>query len=92
MMDIDLAWNDWIGVTGTLMALLAFFLLQAGKLPGTGLPYQLLNLFASCGMLVSLVGKFNISVFLLEGAWAAISLYGIGRTLRSRRTRTSAST
>ena len=92
MMDIDLAWNDWIGVTGTLMALLAFFLLQAGKLSGTGLAYQLLNLFASCGMLVSLVGKFNISVFLLEGAWAAISLYGIGRTLRSRRTRTSAST
>jgi hypothetical protein len=92
MMGIELVWNDWIGVAGTLMALLAFFLLQAGRLSGTGFAYQLLNLFASCGVLVSLVGKFNLSVFLLEGAWAAISLYGIGRTIRSRRPPTSAST
>ncbi|MET0892036.1 MAG: hypothetical protein ABWY01_00525 [Pseudoxanthomonas sp.] len=92
MMGIELAWNDWVGVAGTLMALLAFFLLQAGRLSGTGIVYQLLNLFASLGVLVSLFGKFNLAVFLLEGAWGAISLYGIGRTLRSRRPPTSAST
>ncbi|MEO8365942.1 MAG: hypothetical protein ABI538_07010 [Pseudoxanthomonas sp.] len=83
-MDIELVWNDWIGVAGTLMALLAFFLLQAGRISGTGIFYQLLNLFASCGILVSLVGKFNLPVFLLEGAWGAISLYGIGRTIKMR--------
>lgn len=91
-MGIELVWNDWVGVAGTLMALLAFFLLQAGRLSGTGIVYQLLNLLASCGVLVSLFGKFNISVFLLEGAWAAISLYGIGRTIKSRQPPTSAST
>lgn len=92
MMGIELAWNDWVGVAGTLMALLAFFLLQSGRLSGTGLAYQLLNLFASFGLMVSLLGQFNLAVFLLEGAWAAISLYGIARTLRSRRPPTSAST
>ena len=34
------------------------------------------------GVLVSLWNKFNISVFLLEATWVAISIYGIARTLR----------
>ena len=42
------------------MVLVAFFLLQAGRLSGTGLVYQLLNLFVSGGVLVSLLGKFNV--------------------------------
>ena len=68
---------------GTLMVLGAFFLLQAGRVHGTGLAYQLLNLFGAAGVLVSLWGSFNISVFLLEAAWVAVSLYGIVRSLRT---------
>ena len=90
MLELDLAWNDRIGLAGTLMALLAFFLLQAGRLSGTGIVYQLLNLFASCGVLISLFGQFNVSVFLLECAWGAISLFGIARTIGSRQPPTSA--
>ena len=82
---MDLAWYDWIGLLGTLMVLAAFFLLQAGRLAGTGIAYQLLNLFGAGGVLVSLLGKFNLSVFLLEATWVAISAYGIARTLRARR-------
>ena len=69
---------------GTLAVLVAFFLLQAGKLSGTGIVYQLLNLFGSGGVLVSLLGKFNVSVFVLEAVWMAISAYGIVRTLKLR--------
>ena len=69
----------------TLAVLVAFFLLQAGKLSGTGIVYQLLNLFGSGGVLVSLLGKFNVSVFVLEAVWMAISAYGIVRTLRAKR-------
>lgn len=79
---MNLEWYDWIGMIGTLMVLGAFFLLQAGRVHGNGLPYQLLNLFGAAGILVSLWGNFNISVFLLEAAWIAVSLYGIFRTLR----------
>lgn len=81
-MAINLAWYDWVGICGTLGVLLAFFLLQAGRLTGTGIVYQLLNLFGSGGVLVSLIGKFNVSVFVLEAAWVAISAYGIVRMLR----------
>ena len=67
------------------MILGAFFLLQAGRLTGTGLVYQLLNLFGAGGVLVSLIGQFNVSVFLLEAAWVAISAYGIVRSMKAGR-------
>ena len=82
---MNLAWFDWVGLAGSAMILVAFFLLQAGRLHGNGIPYQLLNLFGAGGVLVSLLGQFNVSVFLLETAWVAISAYGIVRTLRARR-------
>ena len=83
-MTLQLAWYDWVGLVGTLMVLLAFFLLQAGRVVGTGIVYQLLNLFGAAGVLVSLLGSFNPAVFLLELTWVLISAYGIMRTLRSR--------
>jgi hypothetical protein len=83
-MALQLAWYDWIGLAGTLMVLLAFFLLQAGRLSGNGIAYQLLNLFGAAGVLVSLLGTFNPAVFLLELTWVLISAYGIMRTLRNR--------
>ena len=82
-MALDLAWYDWVGLLGTVMILGGFALLQAGKLSGTGLVYQLLNLFGAIGILLSLLGKFNLSVFLLEIAWVAVSLYGIARSFKS---------
>ena len=83
-MALNLAWYDWVGIAGTLAVLVAFFLLQAGRLSGTGIVYQLLNLFGSGGVLVSLLGKFNVSVFVLEATWMAISAYGIVRTFKAR--------
>jgi paired small multidrug resistance pump len=84
-MALDLAWYDWVGLLGTLMVLGAFFLLQAGRMPGTSIGYQLLNLFGAGGVLVSLLGTFNPAVFLLELTWVLISGYGIVRSFRSRR-------
>ena len=80
---MNLEWYDWVGIAGTLMVLAAFFLLQAGRLTGTGLVYQLLNLFGAGGVLVSLIGQFNVSVFLLEAVWVAISAYGIVRSMKA---------
>lgn len=84
-MAVNLAWYDWTGLAGTLMVLLAFALLQAGRVSGTGIFYQLLNLLGAGGVLVSLLGTFNVSVFLLESIWVLISAYGIGRSFKSRR-------
>lgn len=83
-MALELEWYDWVGLLGTVMILGGFALLQAGKLSGTGLAYQLLNLFGAAGVLVSLLGTFNLSVFLLEAAWMAVSVYGIARSFKAK--------
>ncbi len=84
-MALDMQWYDWIGIVGTLMVLGAFFLLQAGRVAGNGLSYQLLNLLGAAGILVSLIGSFNVAVFLLELAWIFVSGYGIVRGIKLRR-------
>lgn len=81
----ELGWYDWVGMLGTVLILGGFALLQSGRVSGTGLAYQLLNLLGAAGVLVSLLGTFNLSVFLLEAAWIVVSLYGIARTLRAKR-------
>jgi hypothetical protein len=82
---VNFAWYDVVGFTGTLMILGAFAAQQMGKMRGDGTTYQLLNLFGAAGVLVSLFGTFNISVFVLEGAWVLVSAYGLWRSRRLRR-------
>ena len=81
---MNLQWYDWVGILGTLMILGAYALLQARRLHGNGIVYQLLNLFGAGGVLVSLWDRFNPSVFVLELAWVAISAYGIARSFKAR--------
>jgi len=70
-----------------LLVLLAYFLLQARKLHGNKLAYQLMNILGAFGVLLSLTfGNFNWSAFLLEVAWIAIGVYGIARGVQLRRT------
>lgn len=79
-------WYDWAGYVGVLLVLLAYFLLQARKLHGNGLAYQLMNILGAFGVLLSLTfGSFNWSAFLLEVAWIAIGVYGIARSAQQRR-------
>jgi hypothetical protein len=82
---MNLQWYDLVGLLGTLLVVGSYFLLQSGRLSGTGLPYQLINIAGSSSILISLFGGFNLSVALLQCAWIAISLYGVVRGLRARR-------
>jgi len=85
-MSFNMEWYDWIGIVGALLVLFAFYLLQARRVSGTGLVYQLMNLVGALGLLTSLYGKFNVSVFIVQTVWVAISVYGIVRSARSRTT------
>jgi len=81
-----LYWHDWSGYVGVLLVLLAFLLLQAHKVHGNGLVYQLMNLFGATGVALSLVfGSFNVSAFVMEAAWMLISIYGITVNVRRKR-------
>lgn len=79
-------WHDWVGYVGVAMVLLAFLLLQAHKLHGNGLVYQLMNIFGALGVMLSLIfGSFNAPAFVMEVAWAAVGIYGVLRGVRVRR-------
>ena len=75
-------WPDAVGLLGVTLILLAFFLLQARRLHGHALGYQLMNAFGALLVLVSLLYAFNLSAFLMELAWLAVSIYGIFRGRR----------
>jgi len=81
---VNLHWYDWAGMLGVAAILLAFFLLQARRLHGHALPYQLMNAFGALAILVSLMYAFNLSAFLLEVAWLAVSIYGIFHSRRQK--------
>lgn len=84
-MNITIDWTVIVGLVGMLVTLIAYFLLQAQKLHGNGLTYQLMNAVGALGVALSLLfGKFNLPAFLLEVVWLAISIYGIVVARRRR--------
>jgi len=77
-MNITIDWTVIVGLVGMIITLLAYFLLQAQKLHGNGLVYQLMNAVGALGVALSLLfGTFNLPAFLLEAIWLVISIYGI---------------
>ncbi|HZP66578.1 MAG TPA: hypothetical protein VFB32_09735 [Rudaea sp.] len=81
---MNIGFYDGCGLIGMVLMLLAYFLLQAGKIRGDKVPYPLMNALGAAGVLVSLFHAFNLSAFLLELAWLAISIYGIARARKPR--------
>lgn len=84
-MTVTFDWTMIVGLVGMIVTLLAYFLLQARKLHGNGLIYQLMNAVGALGVTLSLLfGTFNLAAFLLEAAWFVISIYGIVVARRAR--------
>ncbi|KRE89441.1 hypothetical protein ASG87_03630 [Frateuria sp. Soil773] len=81
-------WHDWAGYLGVALVLLAFLLLQAHKLRGNGLVYQLMNVLGAIGVILSLSfgqGPINWPAFLMQLAWIVIGVFGIVHSSRARR-------
>lgn len=89
-MSLHFEWHEYVGLLGVALCLLAYFGLQAGRLRGDGLVFQLTNIAGAAGIVVSLLYNFNLSAMAIELAWIAISIYGIVRSARLRRERKQA--
>ncbi len=68
-----------IGVAGFVLYMLSYFLLQIGKIQGSGNVYILMNLMAASFVLVSLVHNFNLASALIQISWILISIIGLIR-------------
>ncbi len=76
---------DIIGTFGAICFLAAYFLLQTGRLRVEQLAYPLTNLIGAILIGISLLWHWNFAAFMLEAAWALISIYGIWKYLKTRR-------
>ncbi len=75
---------DAIGILGAIILMIAFLLLQLGRLSSNTIVYSVLNAVGASLIVFSLLFNFNLSAFIIEVFWIAISLVGLFRVLRAR--------
>jgi len=78
------SWFDIAGLIGVVLIVVAYLLLQLGRLPSSAPSYSLLNAIGAFLVMASLWFDFNLSAFLMEVFWLLISLYGLANPLFSK--------
>jgi hypothetical protein len=81
---MQIAWYDIIGTLGVTTIILAYVLLQLGRLRSDHLAYSLLNAVGASLILISLYYSFNFPSFIVEFFWLLISLFGVGKYFAAR--------
>lgn len=87
-MHMKIAYNlpNFLGLLGVIITLVAYGLLQTGKLDAAMKSYSILNIIGSALIVYSLCFDWNLSAFVMESAWCAFSIYGLYRLLKHRPT------
>lgn len=75
--------SDTIGMIGTVLVVLAYYLMQLEKVNPRGLTYNLMNLIGALFLLISLTYTFNLASFVIEFFWIGASLIGLWKIYRS---------
>ncbi len=73
------AWYDILGTLGVGVIVLAYILLQIGRLRSEQLAYSVMNALGATLILISLYYSFNFPSFVVEFFWLIISLFGIAK-------------
>jgi len=74
-----------IGVSGVIIVVVTYFLLQIDRVNPKGFWYSFLNAFGSMMILYSLTYNWNLASFIIEFFWILISLYGLWRWYVSKK-------
>ncbi len=78
-------WYDVLGLIGVAFILGAYLALQLGRLSSETPAFSALNAGGAGLILVSLIYDFNLSAAVIEAAWLLISLFGLIKAYRVRR-------
>lgn len=73
---------DAIGMLGTLLVLVAFYLLQLEYTDPKGLSYNIINFLGAAFLLFSLYFNFNMASVVMEVFWMGASLIGLWKFWR----------
>jgi len=77
---------DIVGYLGSAMIILAYFLLQSGKVTSEDIRYPLINLIGAILLMISLTVHTNMPSVVIEIFWIGISVYGIWKILKKKKT------
>lgn len=77
-------WHDLVGNAGVLVILACYLLAQIDRMDIRSPTYSLLNGAGALCIIVSLLHDFNLSSFVIELAWLAISAFALVRYFRTR--------
>ena len=76
--------TDAIGMTGTFLVVIAYYLLQLERIDPKGLSYNIFNLTGAVCLLFSLYFKFNLASVVIEIFWIGASIIGLWKYLQRR--------
>ncbi len=79
-------WTDLVGNIGVGIVIITYLGLQMERIDPKTLAYSVANIVGALCIMVSLWRNFNLSAFVIEVFWLAISIYGVWRVfVRARR-------
>ena len=73
---------DAIGMLGTLMVILAYYLLQLERIDPKSLSYNVMNLMGAILLFISLCFNFNLASLVIEVFWIGASVIGLWKYWR----------
>ena len=76
---------DGIGLFGAALIVIAYFLLQTGRIDSLSLSFSVVNALGAAAILVSLLHESTLGAFAIESFWLIISVYGMYRALQARK-------
>ncbi|HEU5281705.1 MAG TPA: hypothetical protein VFU82_07000 [Gammaproteobacteria bacterium] len=76
---------DAVGLAGVACLLIAYYLLNAGRISEKSFSYQWLNFFGGGFLLFSLFFHWNIASVVIQVAWMAISMMGMASIYQARK-------
>lgn len=77
----DLGWADAIGILGSVIIVIAYFLATRGRLPADELAFNLANLSGGSLVMVSLLARPNLAAIIIEVMFLLIAGQAIARIL-----------
>jgi len=69
-------YGDIIGISGVLIIVVAYILMQIDRMDPKGFLFSLLNTIGAIFILISLLYDWNLASFVMEVIWLSLSLYG----------------
>jgi hypothetical protein len=76
-----------LGIVGSAIVIVAYFAVARGSMAADSKPYYIANLIGAALIFTSLWSAWNLPAAIVEGFWAAISLYGLARGMLPKSSR-----